>query len=374
MSALHVLLSLTLAAAHAAAPVPGSAAPAAASAVPSRAELGRRALETVVSQLKNDDSDVRARAAEVLGYAGNPAAVPMLKTMLSDRDKYVRIAASRSLWELGNPSGLRTVFAIINDAPAQGPVANSPLVELKVISQNKIREKAIEALAWMKGEKSSELLYKLKNDVSGTIRDAAARELARLGRAEELAQFTDALASEDEAVRYEGASVLGRICPAEAAGALKDALSAETTVRVKMALLDALACNPAAKEAEEQLLKLSEDANPTIKYKAVAALSGLRSQKARARLMAVADDQASDLRLKMTAQKGLMRSGAAPDVKTAGAALLSVRQEVQLEALDVISFFPDDEAAPLLQQGLADANVHVKLSSALQVLRRFSKK
>ena len=51
-----------------------------------------------------------------------------------------------------------------------------------------------------------------------------------------------------------------------------------------------------------------------------------------------------------------------------------MRQEVQLEALDVISFFPDDEAAPLLQQGLADANVHVKLSSALQVLRRFSKK
>ncbi len=270
-------------------------------------QLGRRALQAVVDQLKSDDSDVRALAVEILGEAGNKAATGMLRNMLSDRDKYVRISAARALWQLGSPAGMKVVTGIIDDVPAQGPVAvtNSPLVELKIISQNKIREKAIEAYAWMKGDKASDLLYKLKNDNYGSVKDAAARELARLGHDEELSQFTDALASDEEAIRYEGASVLSKICNPAAAEPLAKLLAAEKVTRIRMAALDALKCAPAKGEAEAELLKLADDANPTIRYKAVAALGGIKDPKVKEKLLSLAA-ATGDIRIRIAAQKGLM--------------------------------------------------------------------
>jgi len=350
--------------------LPGQAAPI------SRQDLGRKALSTVVAQLKSDDSDLRAQAAEILGATGNKAAIPMMKKMLGDRDKYVRIAAARSLWELGSTDGIKTIYAIINDVPAQGsiPVTNSPLVELKVISQNKIRTKAMEALVGMKGRDASDVLYKMKNDNYGTVRDAASRELAKLGNEDELTPFTDALASEDEALRYESAVVMARLCVSAAAGPLKALLPAEKSVRVLMAALDALKCNPSKRDALEEVLKLADNQNPTIKYKAVAVLSGIKDPKAQARLAAVAASDSSDIRLKITAQKGLMLNGAPPAIAVAQSALYSSNPDVKLEALDVAEGFTEDEAVPLLAQALDDTSVQVKLASALQVLKRFARK
>lgn len=349
--------------------LPGQAEPV------SRKDLGHKALFTVVAELKSDDSDLRAQAAEILGATGNKAAIPMMKSLLNDRDKYVRIAAARSLWELGSPAGIKIIYAIINDIPAQGsvPVTNSPLVELKVISQNKIRAKAMEALVGMKGKDASDVLYKMKNDNYGTIRDAAARELARLGNEEELTQFTDALASEDEALRYESAVVLGKICAAGAVDALKALLPAEKSVRVKMAALDALKCNPARKDALSELLALADDTNPTIKYKAVGALSLIKEARAQAKLGAIAAET-KDIHLKITAEKGLMLGGAPADAHTVQSALDSVSPEIKIEALDVINGFTEDEAAPLLAQALDDTSVQVKLAASLQILKRFTKR
>ena len=339
-----------------------------------RADLGRKALETVVTHIKSDDSDVRALAAEILGDAGNRSASGILRKLLEDKDKYVRIAAARSLWELGSPVGVKTIYAIINDVPAQGPVAvtNTPLVELKIISQNKIRAKAMETLVRMKGEKASEILFKMKNDNYGTIRDAAARELARIGYDEELTQFTDALASEDEALRYESALVMGKVCSPAAAQPLKTLLASEKSVRVKMAALDALNCNPSKKEALKELLKLADDENSTIKYKAVTALSGIKDPGAQSKLAALAAGT-SDIRLRIVAQKGLALGGTPPDAATVRSALDAVSPDIKLAALDLLAAFPEDQAVPLLAAALDDVNVQVKLTAALQVLKRFSR-
>lgn len=341
----------------------------------SKKELGRKALQTVVDQLKSDDSDVRAQAAEILGGAGNKAAAGMLKNMLGDRDKYVRISASRALWELGSPAGMKVVLGIINDVPAQGPIAvtNTPLVELKIISQNKIRAKAIEAYAWMKGEKGSDLLYKLKNDNYGPIRDAAARELARLGHDDEIVQFTDALGADDEAIRYESASVLAKICHPSAAEPLAKLLAAEKSLRVRMAALDALICTPSKKEAVGVLIGLADDQNPAIKYKAVSALGGIKDAKVREKLAALSVGT-SDIRIKIAVQKGLMLSGAPADVKTAQDAMSAATAEVRLEAVGVAAAFSDDDALPLLAQALDDPDLNVKLAGSLQTLKRVSKK
>lgn len=341
----------------------------------SKKDLGRKALQLVVDHLKSEDSDVRALAAEILGEAGNKAAAGVLKTLLEDRDKYVRLAASRALWELGSPAGMKIVLGIINDVPAQGPIAvtNTPLVELKIISQNKIRAKAMEIYTGIKGEKGAELLYKLKNDNYGPIRDAAALELARLGHEDELAQFIEALSAEDEAIRFEGASVLARICHSSSAGPLAKLLAAEKSVRVRMAALDALKCAPQKSEAAAILIMLAEDQNPTIKYKAAAALSGIKDSKVKEKLAALAA-ASPDIRIKIIAQKGLMLSGVPADPRIAQDAMSAASPEIRLEALEVAASLGDADALPLLAQALDDPDTKVKLAGALQTLKRASRK
>ncbi len=351
-----------------------SSVPCAAQA-PSRAELGKKALQLVAADVKSPDPEVRAQAAAVLGSAGNASAVPMLKVMLRDKDKYVRIAAARALWELGSPAGVRTLYALINDIPAQGPVpvTNTPLVELKIISQNKIREKAMEALTEMKGKDAADVLFKLKNDNYGTVRDAASRELASIGYDEELPQFTDALASGDEGIRYEAVTALAKICSPSSAGPLRELLASEKSVRVRMGALDALKCSPAAKDALDDLLKLADDENPTIKYKAVAVLARIRDGRAKAKLAALAA-ATSDIRLRITAQKGLILNGELPDLAVIRSALSAASPDIKLEALDAAAALTDDDARPLLSAALDDPSGQVKLAAALQVLKRFSKK
>lgn len=351
-----------------------SVPPARAQAV-SMQELGPRALKTVADHLRSEDSDVRALAAGILGETGNKAAAPLLRNMLGDRDKYVRIAAARALWELGSPAGMKTVLDIINDVPAQGPVpvTNNPLVELKIISQNKIREHAIEAYTWMKGARSTELLYKLKNDSYGPVRDAAARELARLGRSEELAQITGALAEEDEAVRYEGAVLLAKVCHASAAAPLARLLASESSVRVRMAVLDALKCTPSRKEAAAALMKLADDENQTIKLKAVAALGGIKDPAVSRKLAAVASGT-RDIRVRIVAQKALRDCGERPDLATARDAMSAASADIKLESLDVLDSFIDDEALPLLSLALDDPEIRVKLAASLKILKRAPKK
>jgi len=336
-------------------------------------EVGKKALETVALHVKDRDSEVRAKAAEVLGQAGNKAAAGILEAMLQDRDKYVRIAAARALWELGISTGLKTVYAIINDVPARGTVVNSPLVELKMISQNKIRENALEALVYMRREKATDVLYKLKNDDYGAIRDAAARELAGLGGSEELEQFTGALSSEDEAVRYQSATALAKICAAGAVRSLTELLGAEKAVRVRVAALEAIGCSAEKKNSLAELMKLSEDANPTIKFKAVAALGGIKDEKVKARFEAISAET-TDIRLKLAAQKGLILSGGKGDVRAAQSGLDAISPEVRLEALDLLAHFSLEESRGPLAKALEDENPKVKLTAALQIIKRFSLK
>ena len=139
-----------------------------------------------------------------------------------------------------------------------------------------------------------------------------------------------------------------------------------------MAALDALNCNPSRKEALGVLLKLADDDNPTMKYKAMTALAGIKDPGAQAKLAAVAAGT-SDIRLKIIAQKGLILGGTPPDAATVRGALDAVSPDIKLAALDVVAAFPEDQAMPLLAAALDDINVQVKLSAALQVLKRFSR-
>ena len=317
----------------------------------SNKDLGRKALETALSHIKSRDPDVRSMAADILGQTGNKAASGVLKKMLADTDKHTRINASEALWNLGDPSGLKIIYSVIGDVPAQGPIGNSPLVELKIISQNKIREHAIEALARMKGDKAADMLFNLKNDNYGSIRDVAARELARLGYSDELAQFLAALTSEDEGIRFEGANILGKICNSDAVEPLRGLLAAERSMRVRISALDALSCMSDKKRSLPELLKLVDDGNPTIKFKAVSALSAIPDAKAFAKIKEISG-ATNDISLKIAAVRGLLAGGEKPNPEVFTRAFDSNSQDVKLEALKALQSVPDADAKPYLLTAL----------------------
>ncbi|MDQ7771928.1 MAG: HEAT repeat domain-containing protein [Elusimicrobiales bacterium] len=334
--------------------------------------LGRRALETVVAHLNDADSEVRERAIRVMGETGNRGAAATLRKSLADPDKHVRIAAAEALWKIGDASGLKTVTAIINDKPAQGPIANSPLVELKVISQNNIRARAVQALASMRGKKAEQELFALRNDNFGKIRDAAALQLARLGHGEELEQFIAALASPDEAIRHEGASALASICSRNAVAPLRDLLAGEASVRVKMAALEALACSPGRDSALAEILSLSSDKNPSVSVKALAALGGIKNAKAFEKLSAVVEDTESDLILKLAASGALAQAGRRPPAALIRRAADSNSLEARRAGLELLPHLTDEEASPYLENLLSDPDLNIRLEAALHSLKRFA--
>jgi HEAT repeat protein len=339
----------------------------------SNQELGTRALQIVVSELKSTDSDVREMSVKILGETGNKAVIGTLKKMLMDISKHVQIQACESLYMLGDTSGLKKIYEIIIDVPGKNPITNSPLVQLKIISMNKIREHAIESLVRIKKEEAEDLLFQLKNDAYGEIRDVAARELARLGHDREIKQFVDALESEDEAIRHEGAVSLSKICNSDAAGNLKSALLKEKSMRVKIAILDAVQCLDFKKPLLPEVLKLAEDTNRTIRFKAVSILSDIKNKTAFEKLKKIYEDS-PDISIRMVAMKGLLEFGEKQDLELLKQALSLNDNEIKQLALSIIEKISVEEAKPLLSDCLKDLNQQIKLKAALQILKRLSKK
>lgn len=339
----------------------------------SNQELGKKALQIVVSGLKSTDSDVRELSVKILGETGNKAVIGMLKKMLTDISKHVQISAAESLYILGDTSGLKKIYEIITDVPGRNPITNSPLVQLKIISQNKIREHAIEALVRIKKKEVENLLFQLKNDMYGEIRDVAARELARLGHDKELQQFVDALESEDEAIRHEGAVSLSKICNSDATENLKFALLKEKSMRVKIAILNAVQCLDFKRPLLPEVLKLSEDANPTIKFKAVSILSDIKNKTSFEKLKKIYEDSA-DISVRLVAMKGLIGFGEKHDLELLKHALSLNDNEIKQLSLSIIEKISIEEAKPLLSDCLNDSSQQIRLKAASQILKRLSKK
>jgi len=144
-------------------------------------------------------------------------------------------------------------------------------------------------------------------------------------------------------------------------------------VRVRLAALDAMKCEPGKKAAADVLLKLADDANPALKLKAVSALAGIKDESVKFKLRAIAAET-PDIRLRLAAQQSLILAGAKGDAEVPDRGLEAISPEVRLEALELLENFPPEQAQPLLARAIEDENARVKLTAALQIIKRFSRK
>lgn len=337
---------------------------------PDPAETGKQALRLLIREISNPDPDVVVLAAEAFGEVGNPSAKKLLAEKLRERDGFVRIAAARALWKLGDDSGIKVLRGIISRVPPAGK-KKSPLLEMKALSLNKIRQLAVRAVADIEGAGSEEFLLKLKNDPYGGVRDEAAAALARLGREEESAQFTAALVSEDEGLRLAGATALSRICGAYTLDAVKAAMRREKSAAVKIALLETMSCIGDI-VAMPEILDATGDSGSLVRLKAVLALSGISSPAALSKVKGIYE-ASNDIYLRVAAMRYLASSGEKVDLSVLEQAMGMTDPNLKTQALSVLEKTPGDEAFRILDNCLLDQNPAVQIKAASQILRKFKR-
>lgn len=334
------------------------------------AELGKRALKTLIWGIKNPDSDVKALAAEAFGDVGNPSAKKLLKEKLKERDGFVRVAAAKALWKLGDDSGIEVLQEIISKVPKQAN-RKFPWLAMKALAQNKVREKAIDALVEIHGVECAGLLQKLKTDPYGKIRDLSASALARLGYRTEAIQFRKALENRNEGVRFAGARALSKICDAPSLGPIRMAMRKETATRIKIALLNAMACIGDTL-AMPEILKATDDKNGMVRLAAASALSRIGGPGTLSHIKRIYDTS-KDIYVRVAVMPSLLALGEKADLDILRRALKATDPDIKLQVVSAIEAIPEPEAREMLGLCLVDQNPLIRVKAAAQVLKRFQK-
>ncbi|HBC86996.1 MAG TPA: hypothetical protein DCZ94_08590 [Lentisphaeria bacterium] len=224
-------------------------------------EYGIAAAVPLIASLRDDDDEIRAVSAEILGSLGDKRAVAPLIECLMDKDWHVRQQSAKALGILKDKKTIDPLVGCLNDSSrdvrleAVGALksiaderAFHPLVKSLKDSDPSVRSEAIKALIMTGGENSVEPFLEYLKDPNSESKVEVIRALGVLGDKKAVGQLILLLKSKDKTVRMWAAVVLGRIGDSRAVEPLKEALN-DSDPKVKW-------------KAEESLKKLNVNIKP----------------------------------------------------------------------------------------------------------------
>lgn len=241
--------------------------------------LGKRAVESLIELLASPDTELRRRAALVLGELRDQRAVEPLIARLQDADSDVRWQAAESLGILGDPRAVQPLLQTLGD-PEQA-----------------VRSEVVDALELIAAPESiPPLIQTLLGDGPGPVRAAAAEALKRLKNPEAVPPLIQALKDGEAEVCRAAAEALGPMRDPRAVGPLLEAVadpSVPAWVRYESCrsleqLRDGRAVQP--------LLQLLADADDFLRKCAIHALGRLRDTEAVPPLLPALSDAAKEIR------------------------------------------------------------------------------
>lgn len=176
-------------------------------AIPAAEPANLTGLKPLEAALRDPVPEVRAIAAQCLGYLGQESSAPLLGRALHDANEEVRWWAALALQTVPND----VAFEDMAHAATKDPSA-------------RVREAAVRALGWVKGERVIRPLIRATADEASAVRQAAATELGRFDTQLSLDALTRLFHDENEDVRWSAVLAVGNLRKREAAPALIEAM------------------------------------------------------------------------------------------------------------------------------------------------------
>jgi HEAT repeat protein len=152
-----------------------------------------RAIEPLITALRDPDAEVRRAAVEALGRSSDLEAMFLLRESLQDENARVRQAAVGVLGRSGDPEVMFLLRESLRDEEAG------------------VRQVAVEALGRSGDLEVMSLLRESLRDRNAGVRRAAVEALGRLGAPEALPDLIEGLRGPDAEVRQAAAEALGRL-------------------------------------------------------------------------------------------------------------------------------------------------------------------
>jgi HEAT repeat protein/DNA-binding phage protein len=254
-------------------------------------------IDSLVQQLRDEDRNIRERAAESLGALGGAETIPaLIKTLNTDEDFVVRMRALEALGDLGSSEAIPALLQALNDnffivrmcainaLGDQGSAEAIPalLQALKSDTNSDVRVSAAYALGDLGSAKAAPvLLQALKNDKDGEVRISAASVLGALGNDEVIPVLLQALKTDKNfLVRMRAANAMGVLGSAEFIPVLLQALKTDKVSDVRGSAANSLGVLGCAEAIPVLLQTLKTDKSFTVRQSAAYALGVLSGAEA----------------------------------------------------------------------------------------------
>ena len=190
-------------------------------------EHGTVSFEALVAALRSESADMRAKAAQSLGYRGESRGAPPLLELLGgpEPSHRVRSTAYTALGRLADPRALPALDRCLQDE-----------------AREEIRGDCVAALGGLGGPASLGLVIEaFQSDAHPLVRSRAVDALGRFGKPEAVALLSDLLVGESSSYRLRAIAALGRTGMHEAVAPLLARLPDAGGIAERAAIVAALA-------------------------------------------------------------------------------------------------------------------------------------
>jgi HEAT repeat protein len=290
-----------------------------------REELpGQSVTKRLVDLFPKLSTDAQIDLLDALADRGDPAARPLVVTLLADEDPSLRLAALRAAGDLCSAGDVKRLAEMAGQgSERQREAATSALVRLRGEDVNAtiasltaaaaphVRARLLGVLASRNARDALPLVQQATTDASAQVRLAAVKALRALADKQDLPVMIAVLkkaGSDDE--RYAAELALLTVCP-QADDATTESLIAALTgadVPCQLALLRVLA-RIGDQAARQQMIALAQDAQPAVRDEAVRMLSNWKDESVVESLLEIART-GDPLNHRVLALRGLVRMAA----------------------------------------------------------------
>ena len=229
-------------------------------------EHGAIPFKALVAALRSESTDMRARAAESIGYRGETRGTPPLLDLLGrgEPSHRVRSAAYTALGRLADSQALPVLGQCLRDE-----------------AREEIRSDCVTALRGLGSEESLDLVIKaFRTDAHALVRSRAVDALGGFARPEAVNLLSGLLAGENPSLRLRATTALGRTGMHEAVAPLLARLRDAEPLAERAAIVGALAQlrDPSALDALLEELESVQDG--ALRVRITIALGAIRAPSA----------------------------------------------------------------------------------------------